>query len=150
MIKIINDSNDSTSENKNSKDETKQKNKFSNIFENKEKFSDDLVNEIVNKIIFSEIKSSKIKLLPNKKYKFDKFLKKSNNNNNSSQSQNNSLANSCNSAGNFRDSHQSGSSLNQLSLHEDTFSLNDSLNSNYSVYSVFNKTIKDKKKGAFS
>ena len=146
LIKIINDSNDSTSENKNSKDETKQKNKFSNIFENKKKFSDDLVNEIVNKIIFSEIKSSKIKLLPNKKYKFDKFLKKSNNNNNSSQSQNNSLANSCNSAGNFRDSHQSGSSLNQLSLHEDTFSLNDSLNSNYSVYSVFNKTIKDKKK----
>ena len=146
LIKIINDSNDSTSENKNSKEESKQKNKFSNIFENKEKFSDELVNEILNKIIFSEIKSSKIKLLPNKKYKFDKFLKKSNNNNSSSQSQNNSLANSCNSAGNIRDSHQSGSSLNQLSLHEDTFSLNDSLNSNYSVYSVFNKTIKDKKK----
>ena len=146
LIKIINDSNDSTSENKNSKEETKQKNKYINIFENKEKFSDELVNEILNKIIFSEIKSSKIKLLPNKKYKFDKFLKKSNNNNNSSQSQNNSLANSCNSAGNIRDSHQSGSSLNQLSLHEDTFSLNDSLNSNYSVYSVFNKTIKDKKK----
>ena len=146
LIKIINDSNDSTSENKNSKEETKQKNKYINIFENKEKFSDELVNEILKKIIFSEIKSSKIKLLPNKKYKFDKFLKKSNNNNNSSQSQNNSLANSCNSAGNIRDSHQSGSSLNQLSLHEDTFSLNDSLNSNYSVYSVFNKTIKDKKK----
>ena len=146
LIKIINDSNDSTSENKNSKEEAKPKNKFSNIFENKEKFSDELVNEILNKIIFSELKSSKIKLLPNKKYKFDKFLKKSNNNNNSSQSQNNSLANSCNSAGNIRDSHQSGSSLNQLSLHEDSFSLNDSLNSNYSVYSVFNKTIKDKKK----
>ena len=146
LIKIINDSNDSTSENKNSKEDIKTKNKFSKIFENKEKFTDDLVNEIMNKLIFAEIKSSKIKLLPNKKYKFDKFLKKSNNNNNSSQSQNNSLANSCNSAGNVRDSHQSGSSINQLSLHEDLFSLNDSMNSNYSEYSVFNKTIKDKKK----
>ena len=145
LIKIINDSNDSTSENKNSKEDIKTKSKFC-ILENKEKFSDDLVNEIMNKLIFTEIKSSKIKLLPNKKYKFDKFLKKSNNNNNSSQSQNNSLANSCNSAGNIRDSHQSGSSLNQLSLHEDLFSLNDSMNSNYSEYSVFNKTIKDKKK----
>lgn len=64
LIKIINDSNDSTSENKNSKEETKQKSKYINIFENKEKFSDELVNEILNKIIFSEIKSSKIKLLP--------------------------------------------------------------------------------------
>ena len=145
LIKIINDSNDSTSENKNSKEDIKTKSKFC-ILENKEKFSDNLVNEIMNKLIFTEIKSSKIKLLPNKKYKFDKFLKKSNNNNNSSQSQNNSLANSCNSAGNVRDSHQSGSSLNQLSLHEDLFSLNDSMNSNYSEYSVFNKTIKDKKK----
>ena len=145
LIKIINDSNDSTSENKNSKEDIKTKSKFSNIFENKERFSDELVNEIMNKLIFAEIKSSKIKLLPNKKYKFDKFLKKSNNNN-SSQSQNNSLANSCNSAGNARDSHRSGSSLNQLSLHEDLFSLNDSMNSNYSEYSVFNKTIKDKKK----
>ena len=145
LIKIINDSNDSTSENKNSKEDIKTTSKFC-ILENKENFSDDLVNEIMNKLIFTEIKSSKIKLLPNKKYKFDKFLKKSNNNNNSSQSQNNSLANSCNSAGNIRDSHQSGSSLNQLSLHEDLFSLNDSMNSNYSEYSVFNKTIKDKKK----
>ena len=68
------------------------------------------------------------------------------NNNNSSQS-NNSLANSCNSAGNIRDIHHSrSSSQSQISLHEDLFSLNDSLNSNYSVYSVFNKTIKEKKK----
>ena len=59
----------------------------------------------------------------------------------------NSLTNSGNSAGNIRDSHKSGShNLSHLSLHEDVFSLNDSLNSNYSVYSVFNKTIKDKKK----
>ena len=147
LIKIINDSNESLTENKNSKEEMKPKNKFSNIFENPSKFTEDLVKEIVNNIIFSEIKSTKIKLLPNKKYKFEKFQKKSPNfnNNNSSQS-NNSLANSCNSAGNIRDSHHSRSSLSQISLHEDLFSLNDSLNSNYSVYSVFNKTIKDKKK----
>ena len=147
LIKIINDSNDSSSENKNSKEEIKPKNKFSTIFKNPSKFTEDLLNQIVNEIILSEIKSPKIKLLPNKKYKFEKFIKKSSNinNNNSSQS-NNSLANSCNSAGNIRDIHQSRSSLSQISLHEDLFSLNDSLNSNYSVYSVFNKTIKDKKK----
>ena len=150
LIKIINDSNDS--DNKNSKEDSKSKesqpkNKINDIFENKEQFTEDLINEIMNKIIFSEIKNPKIKLIPNKKYKFDKFLKKVINNNNSSQSQNNSLTNSCNSAGNFRDSHKNGShSLNKLSLHEEVFSLNDSLNSNYSVYSVFNKTIKDKKK----
>ena len=146
LIKIINDSNDS--ENKISKEESKElktSNKFSYLFENQEQFTNELVNEIINQIIFTEIKNNKVKLLPNKKYKFDKFLKKTINNNNSSQSQNNSLTNSCNSAGNFRDSHKSHN-LNQLSLHEDAFSLNDSLNSNYSVYSVFNKTIKDKKK----
>ena len=145
LIKIINDSNDSSSENKNSKEEIKSKNEYNNIFENPSIFTEELVNQIVNEIILSEIKSPKIKLLPNKKYKFEKFMKKSTNNNNSSQS-NNSLANSCNSAGNIRDVHHSRSSLSQISLHEDLFSLNDSLNSNYSVYSVFNKTIKDKKK----
>ena len=98
LIKIINDSNDSSSENKISKEEKekeeiKPKNKFSNIFENPSQFTEDLLNQIVNEIIFSEIKSTKIKLLPNKKYKFEKFIKKSTNmnNNNSSQS-NNSLA----------------------------------------------------------
>ena len=147
LIKIINDSNESSSENKNSKEEIKPKHKLSSIFDDPSKFTEDLTTEILNSIIISEIKSSAIKLLPNKKYKFEKFIKKSPNlnNNNSSQS-NNSLANSCNSAGNIRDSHHSRSSLSQISLHEDLFSLNDSLNSNYSVYSVFNKTIKDKKK----
>ena len=151
LINIINNSNDNSSEYKNSKDDIKlnksiNNNKLNKIFENKEQLSDDLVNEIVNIILFSEIKSPKSKLLPSKKYKFEKFLKTSQkNNNNSSQSQNNSLANSCNSAGNVRDSHLSGSP-NSISLYEDVFSLNDSLNSNYSVYSVFNKTIKEKKK----
>ena len=146
LIKIINDSNDSSSENKNSKEEIKSKNEYNNIFENPSKFTDELVDQIVNEIILSEIKSPKIKLLPNKKYKFEKFMKKSTNNNNNSSQSNNSLANSCNSAGNIRDVHHSRSSLSQISLHEDLFSLNDSLNSNYSVFSVFNKTIKDKKK----
>jgi len=146
LIKIINDSNDSSSENKNSKEEIKSKNEYNNIFENPSKFTGELVDQIVNEIILSEIKSPKIKLLPNKKYKFEKFMKKSTNNNNNSSQSNNSLANSCNSAGNIRDVHHSRSSLSQISLHEDLFSLNDSLNSNYSVFSVFNKTIKDKKK----
>ena len=68
LIKIINDSNDSSTENKNSKEEIKTKNKFSQIFDNPSSFTETLVNEIVNNIILSEIKSSKIKLLPNKKY----------------------------------------------------------------------------------
>ena len=148
LIKIINDSNDS--DNKTSKEiskDSKESKSKSNIFDNKEKFTDELVTEIINKIIFTEIKNPLLKIIPNKKNKFDKFLKKSLINNNSSQSQNNSLTNSCNSAGNIRESRKGGShNLNQLSLHEDVFSLNDSLNSNYSVYSVFNKTIKDKKK----
>ena len=146
LIKIINDSNESSTENKNSKEEIKPKHKFGNIFESPSYSIDSLVTEILNNIIFSEIKSPKIKLLPNKKYKFEKFIKKSPQNNNNSSQSNNSLANSCNSAGNIRDSNHSRSSLNQISLHEDLFSLNDSLNSNYSVYSVFNKTIKEKKK----
>jgi hypothetical protein len=148
LIKIINDSNDS--DNKTSKEiskDSKESKSKSNIFDNKEKFTDELVTEIINKIIFTEIKNPLLKIIPNKKNKFDKFLKKSLINNNSSQSQNNSLTNSCNSAGNIRESRKGGShNLNQLSLHEDVFSLNDSLNSNNSVYSVFNKTIKDKKK----
>ena len=146
LIKIINDSNESSTENKNSKEEIKPKQKIGNIFDIPTASIDNLVTEILNNIIFSEINNPKIKLLPNKKYKFEKFIIKSPLNNNNSSQSNNSLANSCNSAGNIRDSNHSRSSLNQISLHEDLFSLNDSLNSNYSVYSVFNKTIKEKKK----
>jgi len=146
LIKIINDSNESSTENKNSKEEIKPKQKIGNIFDIPTTSIDNLVTEILNNIIFSEINNPKIKLLPNKKYKFEKFIIKSPLNNNNSSQSNNSLANSCNSAGNIRDSNHSRSSLNQISLHEDLFSLNDSLNSNYSVYSVFNKTIKEKKK----
>ena len=108
---------------------------------NPEKISDDLTKEILNKIISTEIKSSKKKLIPTKKFKFDKFDKMN--------SQNNSLNNSFGSVGNTHDhlSKEFGlSGLSQLSLADDLLSLNDSIMSNYSAHSVFNKTIKDKKK----
>ena len=64
-------------------------------------------------------------------------------------SQSNSLNNSYGSAGNTHDhlSKEFGlGGLSQLSLADDLLSLNDSIMSNYSAHSVFNKTIKDKKK----
>jgi len=109
--------------------------------ENPEKFADDLVKDILNKLLTTEIKSSKKKLVPTKKFKFDKFEKMN--------SLNNSLNNSYGSAGNTHDhlSKEFGiSGLSQLSLADELLSLNDSIMSNYSAYSVFNKTIKDKKK----
>ena len=61
----------------------------------------------------------------------------------------NSLTNSFGSIGEMRSSSSNLSKefgLNQISFHEDLISLNDSLMSNYSAFSIFNKTIKDKKK----
>ena len=108
------------------------------------KFSENLTDEIIKEIILNEIKSSKKKLVPSKKFKFDKFDKMNNTNRLS-----NSLTNSFGSIGEMRSSSSNLSKefgLNQISFHEDLFSLNDSLMSNYSAFSVFNKTIKDKKK----
>ena len=100
-----------------------------------------LTEEIITKLISTEVKSSKKKLIPSKKFKFDKFEKASNQN---------ALNNSFGSAGNSHDhlSKEFGLSglSNQLSLADELLSLNDSLMSNYSSNSVFNKTIKDKKK----
>ena len=107
-------------------------------------FADDLTNEIIKDILLNEIKSPKKKLLPSKKFKFDKFDKMNNTNKLS-----NSLTNSFGSLGEMRSSSSNLSKefgLNQISFHEDLLSLNDSLMSNYSAFSVFNKTIKDKKK----
>ena len=65
---------------------------------------------------------------------------------------NNSLTNSYGSMGEFRTNSSNLSkefslgNISQLSFHEDLLSLNDSLMSNYSAFSVFNKTVKDKKK----
>ena len=109
--------------------------------ENPEKFADELVKDVLEKLLTTEIKSSKKKLVPTKKFKFDKFEKMN--------SLNNSLNNSYGSAGNSHDhlSKEFGiSGLSQLSLADELLSLNDSIMTNYSAYSVFNKTIKDKKK----
>ena len=79
-----------------------------------------------------------------KKFKFDKFDKMNLNN-----QLNNSLTNSYGSLGDIRSNSSSLSKefcLTNLSLHDDLLSLNESLISNYSAFSVFNKTIKDKKK----
>ncbi len=106
-----------------------------------EKLANDLTEEILKNILLTEIKSSKKKLVPLKKFKFDKFDKMN--------SQSNSLNNSYGSAGNTHDhlSKEFGlGGLSQLSLADDLLSLNDSIMSNYSAHSVFNKTIKDKKK----
>ena len=108
-----------------------------------EKFSDELTDEIIKDIIVNEIKSNKKKLIPTKKFKFDKFDKMNNNTNS-----NNSLTNSFGSLGDMlSNSSNISKEFNlQLSLHEEFLSLNESLISNYSANSVFNKTIKDQKK----
>jgi hypothetical protein len=109
--------------------------------------SDNLTEEIIKDILLNEIKSSKKKLIPSKKFKFDKFDKMNNNNGLS-----NSLTNSYGSVGDFRTNSSNLSkefslgNLGQLSFHDDLISLNDSLMSNYSAFSIFNKTVKDKKK----
>ena len=111
------------------------------------KLSDDLTEQIIKDILLTEIKSSKKKLIPTKKFKFDKFDKMNNANN-----LNNSLTNSYGSVGDFRTNSSNLSkefslgNIGQLSFHDDLISLNDSLMSNYSAFSVFNKTVKDKKK----
>ena len=106
-----------------------------------QKLANDLTEEILKNLLLNEIKSSKKKLIPTKKFKFEKFDKMN--------SQSNSLNNSYGSAGNTHDhlSKEFGlGGLSQLSLADDLLSLNDSIMSNYSTHSVFNKTIKDKKK----
>jgi len=107
------------------------------------KLSDELTEEIINDIILNEIKSNKKKLIPTKKFKFDKFDKMNNNTNS-----NNSFTNSIGSLGDMLTNSNNISKefgLN-LSLHDELLSLNESLISNYSANSVFNKTIKDHKK----
>ena len=114
---------------------------------NPEKFSEDLTDIIIKKICSDEIKSHKTRLIPNKKFKFDKFDKLNNN------GLNNSLTNSYGSVGDMRSNTSNlskefgmGNNVSQISLHDDLLLLNESLMSNYSAFSVFNKTIKDKKK----
>ena len=129
---------------KNKVKEQKQKellNKKIKEIKNIDEFVSSLTEKIISQLITSEVKSSKKKLIPLKKFKFDKFEKASTQN---------ALNNSFGSAGNSHDhlSKEFGLSglSNQLSLADELLSLNESLMSNYSSNSVFNKTIKDKKK----
>ena len=128
----VNEENKNLIENKPLLPEKKVFNKIQNV----DKFSNDLTEEILKKILSSEIISQDIKLIPYKAFKYDLFS-----NLNSSQS------NSANaSAGNNINKDLNLLSLGQLSLTDDLSSLNDSIMSSYSAFSVFNKTIKDKKK----
>ena len=105
---------------------------------NKEKFSNDLTDEILTKILDSEIKSNNIKLIPTKSFKFEFFTNLSNSQSN--------LSASLGSSGNNINKDLALLNLNQLSLNDDLSSLNDSIMSSYTAFSVFNRTIKDKKK----
>ena len=140
----INDSEKNVEENENNKKLQYNLSELINKMKDINTFANKLTEEIIKDILLNEIKSSKKKLLPSKKFKFDKFDKMNNANKLS-----NSLTNSFGSIGEMRSSSSNLSKefgLNQISFHEDLLSLNDSLMSNYSAFSVFNKTIKDKKK----
>ena len=117
------------------KDSTKAKNldKIKDL----DKFSNELTEEIIKKIISSEIASQEIKLIPYKSFKYDIFP-------NLNLSQSNSANGS--GAGNNLNKELGLLGLGQLSLADDLSSLNDSIMSSYSAFSVFNKTVKDKKK----
>ena len=107
-----------------------------------EKFALELTEDIITKTLFNEI--TKKKLIPTKKFKYDKFLKM-----NSHNPLSNSLNNSYGSMGGGHDSFSKDyglGSLSHLSLADDLNSLNDSMMTSYSFNSYFNKTIKDKKK----
>ena len=103
-----------------------------------DKFSNELTEEIIKNIISSEIASQEIKLIPYKSFKYDIFP-------NLNLSQSNSATGS-GGGGNNINKELGLLGLGQLSLTDDLASLNDSIMSSYSAFSVFNKTVKDKKK----
>ena len=109
-----------------------------NKIRNKEQFSNDLTDLILKQILSSEITSDKIKLVPHKSFKYELFT-------NFNESQSN-LSASGGSNGNNINKELGLLGLNQFSLNDDLSSLNDSIMSSYSAFSVFNRTIKDKKK----
>ena len=104
----------------------------------KSKFSNDLTDEILKKLLSSEITSNKVKLIPHKSFKYELFT-------NLTGSQSNLSASYGSSGNNFKND-LGLLSLGQLSLSDDFSSLNDSIMSSYTAFSVFNRTIKDKKK----
>jgi len=119
------------------KKETKINPKDFNKIKNLDKFSNELTEEIIKKILSSEITSQETKLIPYKSFKNDLFP-------NLSSSQSNSATGS--GAGLNINKELGLLGLGQLSLTDDLSSLNDSIMSSYSAFSVFNRTIKDKKK----
>ena len=125
-------------ENKNKQEIIKSsKSKELDKIKNINQFSNDLTEEIIKKILSSEITSQEIKLIPYKSFKYDLFA-------NLNLSQSNSGTGSAQGNNTNKDLGLLG--LGQLSLNDDLSSLNDSIMSSYSAFSVFNKTIKDKKK----
>ena len=101
-----------------------------------EELSEKLTNEIINNILFSEIKELNLKIIPNKSVNnqiFNSVLSQSVLSNSESNNLENSLKK------------ELISSVNSL---EDSLSssLGDSIISTYTNFSIFNKTIKDKKR----
>ena len=120
-------------------EEKKEPNKIKSLDNIKDinKFSNELTEEIIKKIISTEIASQEIKLIPYKSFKYDIFA-------NLNLSQSNSATGSAGANNINKELGLLG--LNQLSLTDDLNSLNDSIMSSYSAFSIFNKTVKDKKK----
>ena len=113
--------------NEDKKEKNKDKDNFNNIIksiENPNKIADDLTEEIIKYICDSEVLSPKIKLIPNKSFKIEiNNLKNENNDDNS--------------LGLIDNDH--------ISNDDSKLSMNSSLLFSSSTYSIFNKTIKDKK-----
>ena len=101
-----------------------------------DKFIDELSNDILKKILLSEITSNKVKLIPHKSFKYDLFSNLSGSQSNLSASNGSSGLNIRNDLG----------LLGLSNLSDDLSLLNDSIMSNYTAFSVFNRTIKEKKK----
>ena len=98
---------------------------------NPEQFAEEISDLIIKKLLNKELKlfSPYENMIPNKSFRFDLKTK----------SQNGSLSNSCLGS--------SCASIDQLSLSNNSYSnLNESVLSQMSLYSEFNKTIKDKKR----
>ena len=127
----------SLSNNNNKNDEKK----INFNFENNE--INNITEEIINKILNSEIKSDKVKLIPKRKYKYDPFSNLQVN-----LSQSGSLSNSKESPSKDISIKENPLlNLSNLSLKDNSLqALNDSLMSSYSAYSIFNKTMKEQKK----
>ena len=101
-----------------------------------DKFINDLSDDILKKILISEIKSNKVKLVPHKSFKYDLFSNLNGSQSNLSASNGSNGLNIRNDLG----------LLGLSNLSDDLSLLNDSIMSNYTAFSVFNRTIKEKKK----